>query len=444
MLVPLCFAALAVSALPSAHAQGSVTTDRNIRAQDFRDTFGANIHLGDNAYADTQALVDALSLIGFARVRVGCADDTEVAAWKEIARKAAPHFPAGLKGDVIVLGYLNAPDVTFVSQQTAIAKIPELIETLEGPNEINLYAVGNGAHGPFDFTDQTTHFPENYVAWAKAMADWKAATPSLSRAKLIAPTIASGDPADYARLSDVSPYVFAGNLHFYAGDGRQPSNFGGGNFVPITDWYRAAATPNKPVVVSEWGQTTAGKSGQQGCDEATQAKYILNQMFDIAAKGIYRAYLYQLMDDTADGDPKGTVGTEAHFGIFNWQWQPKPAARALAVVKTLLTEKTTRFRVAVPRYSVHGVQDAGAAGSSLSISKRDGSTLIVVWNEPQIWDPEKNVPVSPTPNSVKVSFGRKYAYRVFDPLHGTKPIAVGQAMQISVTLTGSPLMIEVR
>ena len=430
--------------MPAAHAQGGAATDRNIRAQDFKNTFGANVHFGENGYRDTKALADGLNLVGFSRIRSSCVDDTQVASWKDVAQKAVPFFPAGLKGDVIILGYLNAPDVTFAGQQAAIAKIPRLIETLEGPNEINLYDVGSGAHGPFDFIDQTTHFRENYAAWAKAMAEWKAATPSLSRAKLLAPTIASGDPADYAKLPDVSPYVFAGTLHFYAGDGREPSNYGGGNFVPIYDWYRAAATPNKPVAVTEWGQTSASKSGQGGCDEATQAKYILNQMFDIGAKGVYRAYLYQLMDDTSDGDPTGNAGTEAHFGIFDWQWHPKPAARALAVVKSLLAEKAARVRAIVPRYKVSGVQDAGAAGSILSISKRDGSTLIVVWNEPQIWNHEKNVPVSPAPNTIKVSFGKKYAYRVFDPLRGVMSIAAGQGSQISVTLTGSPLLIEVR
>ena len=102
--------------MPAAHAQGGAATDRNIRAQDFVDTFGANIHFGENGYRDTQALARALNLIGFSRIRSSCTDDSEVAAWKDVAKKTVPYFPAGLKGDVIVLGYLNAPDVTFASQ----------------------------------------------------------------------------------------------------------------------------------------------------------------------------------------------------------------------------------------------------------------------------------------------------------------------------------------
>ena len=136
----------------------------------------------------------------------------------------------------------------------------------------------------------------------------------MSRVKLLAPTIASGDPGDYAKLPDVSPYVDSGDFHFYAGDGREPSNFGGGNFAAIADWYRAAASPARPVSISEWGQTTASKPGQGGCDEATQARYVLNQVCDVQAKGLYRAYLYQLMDDTGDGDPTGNGGAESPSG----------------------------------------------------------------------------------------------------------------------------------
>ena len=235
----------------------------------------------------------------------------------------------------------------------------------------------------------------------------------------------------------------SGNFHFYAGNGRQPSNFGGGNFAAIHDWYKAAASPAKPVSVSEWGQTTASKPGQGGCDEATQAKYVLNQMCDITAKGVYRAYLYQLMDGTADGDPTGNGGAESHFGIFDYQWHVKPAAQALANLKNLLHDTTDRFKPAVPAYHVTGVTDAGAAGSSLSISKSDGSTFLVVWNEPQMWDPKLNAPVAPAADPVTVDFGARYHYKVYDPSVGLTPLKEGRGPNVTVTLLGSPLLIQV-
>ncbi|MGI4789319.1 MAG: hypothetical protein ACRYFS_10780 [Janthinobacterium lividum] len=444
LLVSAMFSAagLSLAALPPTQAQGTPATDRNVKAQAFSNTFGANVHLGEGSYQNTQAIADALNIIGFSRIRIKCTDAADVAAAKDVAAKAAPYFPNGLKANVIVIGYLNAPDDTLVSQKKAIPQLASIIETIEGPNEINNYSTGNGTHGPFDLTDQTKNFGTNYAAWSKALFAWKKSNPTLAQAKLMAPDIASGDPDDYTKLPNISPYVDSGNFHFYAGNGRQPSNFGGGNFSAIYNWYKSAASPTKPISVSEWGQTTAVRPGQGGCDTQTQAKYILNQMFDMTSRGVYRAYLYQLMDDT-DGDPNGTEGTEAHFGIFDYQWKVKPAAQALANVKNLLADKPAVFTARVPNYRVSGVTNAGAAGSSLSISKSDGSTFIVVWNEPQIWDQKAFVAVTPPDNIVTIEFGGNYTYKVYDPLVGLGATAAGSSTTVRVNVIGSPIMIQV-
>ena len=445
----LIIAALAVTAASwcagpkQAQAQAVGASPRNITARDFLDTFGANVHFGDNGYRNTQAVADALHRIGFSRVRSSCVNAGEASAWKDLAAGTKPYFPRGLRADVLVIGYLNAPGVTLESQKALVLQIAPLVECIEGPNEINNYYVGHGTHGPGDRTDRTKSFAANYAAWATALFEWRKSAPALSKVLLLAPTIASGDPKDYAALPDVSPSVDAGSFHFYAGNGRQPSGFGGGNFAAIARWYQASATPGKPLAVTEWGQTTAGKPGQGGCDEATQAKYVLNQMFDAAAMGARRAYLYQLMDDTADGDPTGKVGAEAHFGLFDYRWRAKPAALALANVKTLLADTSARVTRRVPAYHVSGVTQAGAAGDCLSVSKSDGSTFIVVWNEPQIWDPKANAAVAPPADRVTVDFGGSYSYRVYDPLAGLGATASGRGSGVTVNLLGSPIMIQV-
>lgn len=410
---------------------------RNIKARDFMNTFGVNVHFGDNNYKNTQAIADALNILGFSRVRGTCGTASDVTAWKGLAAKANE-----LKGDVLITGYLNAPDITLAGQQALVPQIAGLVETLEGPNEINNVYVGNGTHGPSDKTDRTAQFAANDLAWAKALFAWKRRTPALSKVKLLAPCIASGDPKDYAALPNVSPFVDFGNVHFYAGNGRQPSGFGGGNFAAIYGWCQPAATPGKRLAVTECGQTTAPKPGQGGCDNATQAKYVLNQMFDAVALGAYRAYFYQLMDDTLDGDPTGNGGAESHFGLFDYRWGLKPAAQAIANVKNLLADTSRPFTPKVPKYSVSGLTHVGAAGGSLSISKRDGITFIAVWNEPPIWDPKTNAPVTPPPDSVTVDFGGDYSYEVFDPLVGLKPITFGHGKKVIVNVQGSPLLIQ--
>ena len=53
-------------------AQAAEAAPRNIKAQDFMNTFGVNIHFGDNNYRNIQAIADALNIIGFSRVRISC------------------------------------------------------------------------------------------------------------------------------------------------------------------------------------------------------------------------------------------------------------------------------------------------------------------------------------------------------------------------------------
>lgn len=86
--------------------------------------------------------------------------------------------------------------MTLASQKALIPHIASVIESIEGPNEIKDYAVGNGTHGPGDRSDRTKDFAANSL------------------------TIASGDPKDYAALPGISPFADAGSVHFYAGNGR--------------------------------------------------------------------------------------------------------------------------------------------------------------------------------------------------------------------------------
>ena len=167
-------------------------------------------------------------------------------------------------------------------------------------------------------------------------------------------------------------------------------------------------------------------------------------MFDLTAKGIDRAYVYQLMDDTPDGDPSGSGGAEAHFGLFDYRWGVKPAAQAIANLKNLLHDTTTRFDPRIPDYRVNGLTSSSAAGSSLAISKSDGVTFLVIWNEPPIWNPKANAPLTPPADHVTVTFGGTYTYKVYDPLVGLQATALGEGAQVAVNLVGSPLLIELR
>ncbi len=115
----------------------------------------------------------------------------------------------------------------------------------------------------------------------------------------------------------------------------------------------------------------------------------------------------------------------------------------MANLKSLLADTTTDFTPNVPNYKIAGMEQSGASGSSLTISKSDGSTFIVVWNEPPIWDKDKNETIVPPDDKVTIDFGGSYTYTIYDPLVGTNPLASDRATSVVVNLKGSPLLIKV-
>ena len=73
-------AGLAQAQLGGATPRNIRAHDFNIRAHDFMDTFGVNVHFGENGYRDAQSVADAMNLIGFSRVRCSCVSVSEVTA----------------------------------------------------------------------------------------------------------------------------------------------------------------------------------------------------------------------------------------------------------------------------------------------------------------------------------------------------------------------------
>ena len=85
-----------------------------------------------------------------------------------------------------------------------------------------------------------------------------------------------------------------------------------------------AATPKEPLVVTEFGYPTLG-----AVTNADQAKWVAQGYQDLVSLGAEFVYAYQLVD----GYPDATdTNYQNHFGLFNLDWTPKPAAAAIAAL----------------------------------------------------------------------------------------------------------------
>lgn len=432
-----------------------------VNARDHLDSWG--VVTSPKSASGIHDLAAQLDEIGVRRLRSHLADTT-VKLWQALQdeMKSAHHARPTIKYDDLVIAY-NSDPATWSGQKAAIlaAAAAGLLTSIEGPNEMNNYSTGGGTHGVDDTTDKTMDWagPEgNVVAWMKAIHTWKAGltgadAAAMAKVEVFAPTIATGLHDDYAMLPDLSGLVDFGNMHYYSGNGLQPSlgfgmdNAGVGYFANIYRWCQAAMTPKKRLVVSEMGATTP--PGQAYGPHA-QAAYILNQLHEAAGIGARYVYLYTLVDPST-----GSGGVEGNFGIFDTDGTEKPAAAALAALKHLFSLKNSYDDPAndsdtacvTPGYdatklSVAGL-DAGAFPSrvrdAVVYPKSDGTTVVSVTNESKLSNGQGG-DISPAPVTATVHFGSAQTWHLYDVLGATptKEVASGTGESVDVPLLGYP------
>ncbi len=432
-----------------------------INARDHLDAWGVVASPGGS---QSPALVAAsLDKIGVRRLR-GHLATSSVELWQALQDRmiADGHARPTLKFNNLVVAYNEHP-ATWDEQKPEIlaAAAAGLLTSIEGPNEMNNYSTGGGSHGVNDKVDKTQEWggpAGNVFAWASAIHTWKAGlvgaeAEAMAAVEVFAPSIATGQSADYADLPLLNALVDFGNVHFYAGNGHSPGleqlddNPEVGYFANIYHWYQAAATPGQAVVVSECGATTPPGEGYglQG-----QAKYILDQLHDGAGVGARYMYIYTLFDPST-----GTGGSEGNFGIFTTDGADKPVVPALAALKQLLSlgndyddpaneDDTGCFK---PGYDAAALSVSGIdfedfsthVSDAVVYPKSDGSTLISVTNGPRLSD-DNGVDLAPAVVMATVHFGGAQSWRLYDVLGAAPlvPVASGTSESVEVALTGYP------
>ena len=437
-------------------------------ARDLRNGWGVCGRPGFDAGIDAYAAM--MGQIGARDLRTPLVQD-RISAQPRLELLHEALAKAGLAAPVprvtaLVTAYLNDLGTNWDRQQAALLAFAGtgMLRAIEGPNEINNVQTGGGSHGPGDTVDRTGPglYPANARAWAEAIGAFRARHgQALAGVRLVAPSIASGRQADYAALPNLAGLVDAGNVHFYAGRGRQPGfsiagASGAGTFENILAWARAAQLPGGPMWLTEAGASTSGNYARDG---VSQAKYIANQFFDFFATGGQRLFFYQLLDGS--GAP-GEI--EGNFGLFRHDGTPKPAAVLLGHLKHLLSldlyddpRNASDVQPFVPAYDARALAVSGIGATSwrlppqtLVLHKSDGSTMIAVWNEPVI-DDGQGRSLAPTLETVTLDFGSVQTFSVHDlmaaaPLTGTTPRGTpfDTARSVALAMRGYPMLVELR
>ena len=182
----------------------------------------------------------------------------------------------------------------------------------------------------------------------------------------------------FAEFGNLSADADLANVHAYASKGVPPFWMLQPTIRKVQGWL------DRPAVVTESNYPTLLQPDGNGVSEAVQSKWVLAILLDNFRNGVLATYIYQLLDGTPD--PSGQE-FEAHFGLFRSDWTPKPAATALRNLLLLMQGSESCPNPATPvPYHVDLPHD----GFDLLMTRPDGSSLLVLWAEPAIWDPAGN------------------------------------------------------
>jgi hypothetical protein len=398
------------------------------RASDFVSSIGVNTHVAyyNTAYANIQGVVVDLQYLGINHVRDSAPVWSGSQAWfvsYEIPMAAGIEFDLVIPSDALNvqadLADLNALETSESGG----------IDAVEGINEAGASLTYDGLSGEA----AANAFQAQLVAAVDQ-------DPQLQGVQVYNYTAGTDvySPSTYTQFGNISADANDGNAHVYAGYQAPTSAF----------WFmkeQLAGTPNDPFVVTETGYDTMpgmDTDGSQGVNDDVQAKYTLDDIFDLVKAGASMVYMYELLDESPD--PKMT-NHEDHFGLFNNDGTPKKAAVSLHDLTTILADDgglASSFSSGTLAYSISNLP---STGNSMLLEKSDGSFYLAVWAEPAIWNPTtlQEIAVASTP--VTVNLGQVAgSVEVYDPLIGTAPIAsYMDVSEVTLGITDHPLIIEI-
>ena len=384
--------------------------------QIFVDTIGVNTHLsysGTDYVNHPDWIASDLSYIGLHHVRdlAPYSDRAGLSTYNALANTNV-HF------DLLVGTYRTLTD-TMSTLDTFARAHPLSVDSIEGPNEVNNWpVVYNGQTGATGSTQ-----------YQQALYSSVKADPSLQSYPVYNLT-------SWPALAGAADY---GNFHSYPKRGNQP-------YPALSNdlSQESSVMSGKPEVATETGYYTLPQntSGGGGVDEPTQAKLMLNSIFDSAMLGVKRVYFYQLLDSQAD--LSGT-SIDDHFGLFDYTNRAKPSGIAVHNLVHALGSAATSACLASGGTIAYSIAGLPSTARSLSLQKAPGGICLVIWNEPQIWDYANEQPFQILPTLVTVKLkARVTSISGYDPMVSANPIKMASSTSsLTMALSDHPIVVIV-
>jgi hypothetical protein len=331
------------------------------------DSMGVNVHMtyGNTAYSNIAAVRTMLQALGLRHVRDG---------GKYLSDSAYNQYEFGAYGNVSSLGIGFDLILTFEasmdpnpmteSDLTALRALASAnsvtIDSLEGPNEIDI-------QGDKNWVSDTRSFMQS-------VSSANSETTNFPKVTLLGPSLA-GASNDWVLLGDLTAYENVGDIHPYANTQYPSYNFA----LNRTNEQHVSGSQKIYVTESGWSNAMKATDGSPNVTEEVSGRYVSRLFLETLLWGWPRTYVYELVDE--QNDP-GLTNTQDHFGLFRYDYSPKPAATVIENMVLLMSDKGYTFTptalsysLTVPTSSVH----------HLLFQKHDGSYWLAVWQEVSGW-----------------------------------------------------------
>ena len=409
---------------------------RSISTSQLVQMIGVNVHMRytDGAYANPTNVLQALRFLGVSHVRdlmPGTGAPADMQARDALRRMVFE----GIKLNLIFSGGWRPAEAVDLVRNLEKA-VPGSVASVEGYNEINNF--------PVTFEDQS--------GLAAAAAGQKALYQSF-KGSLDVRHIPVIDMTGFEMLKDpkftygssLEGYADVMNVHAYAQNGQQPSIW----INPEKIEAYKSLQQVLPKVITEFGYSTMPQSGWLviGVDERTQAKGLLNGLFDAARSGYDKLYFYELLDQKPDPASKQL---EFHFGLFTFENRPKVAAQAIRNLLQVLGERESGSAAEPNRPEPNGsfhldVQkpERGDQFFTLGLMKSDGTQVAAVWRETMFWDRDTGQPLEADGITATLTFDKPCeSVKVYDVLRSSEPTAVSTGGAVSVVIGDHVQLVE--
>jgi hypothetical protein len=415
----------------------SANVDRvALPAARFVDSIGVNTHLNytDTAYGDFARLVKpSLTYLGVRHIRDGLADDDDtLARYRELHRNGID-LTGGVPYEVSSMGAL----ISNINGQR------DILAAVEGPNETDEFT---------QFAYKKQKFPDGTKAFMKDFYRAMKSDPALKTIPILQTTLAfpaqdGEDPSRAQRLGDLSAYADYGNSHNYFAFGEPPGDVIAKHHLPAN----TKITPGKPMMSSEGGYQMGDGDGYKGgwddglsapFDENVHGRYLLRYVLEQFRLGYRRSFIYELLDID---QPK--------WGLFRANGTPRPAARGIRNLITLLGEGTfdpSSERWVMPRAPTasilkYGLSPLPESVHSVLLRKSIGTYYLILWNDANNWDAATAKPISVAPINATLTFGQSIKkIRTFKPLTtGIAPTEVANSTAVKLNVPDEPLVVEI-